>query len=91
VARPRAAQPGRRATTGLKRLLNDGSVGLVALYNTDLAGESGLSIAATFPTMAPPVAAALAKDVQSPNAKDFLSFLAGEGQSVLEQNGMEAP
>ena len=74
-----------------KQLLNDGTVRLVAFYNTDLAGASGLSIAATFPTRAQPVAAALTKDVQSPNAKDFLSFLAGEGQSVLKQNGMEAP
>jgi len=82
---------GAETTNGLKQLLNDGSVRLVAFYNTDLAGESGLSVAATFPTQAPPVAAALTKDVQSPNAKDFLAFLAGEGQSVLKQNGMEAP
>jgi len=82
---------GAETTDGLKQLLSDGSVRLAALYMTDLAGDSGLSVAATFPTLAPPVLAALTKDVQSPNAKDFLSFLAGDGQSVLRQNGMEPP
>jgi len=82
---------GAETTNGLKQLLNDGSVRLVAFYNTDLAGGSGLSVAATFPTLSQPVAAALTKDAQSPNAKGFLSFLAGEGQSILKQNGMEAP
>lgn len=82
---------GAATPDGLKQKLSDGSVRVAALYQTDLAGSPALSVAATFPAQAPPVIAALSKDTQSPNAKSFLAFLAGDGQSVLRQGGMEGP
>jgi len=82
---------GAETTDGLKQLLVDGAVQVVALYRTDVAGDPSLSIAVTFPGQAAPVIAALAKDPQSPSAKDFLAFLSGDGQASLRQGGMEAP
>lgn len=82
---------GAATTDSLTALLSDGSVRVAALYKTDLAGHPKLAIAATFPTLAPPVAAAMSMNPQSPHAKDFLAFLVREGQSSLQQNGMEPP
>lgn len=82
---------GAETTDGLKQLLDDRVVRVVALYRTDLAGDPALSVMATFPGQAPPVVAALAKDPESPNARNFLAFLSGDGQSSLRQMGMEGP
>lgn len=83
---------GAETTDSLKQLLRDGHVALVALYKTDLAGETDLTVRASFPsTPAPTVAAALAMKSESPHAKDFLAFLTLDGQTVLRQNGMEPP
>ena len=83
---------GAENTETLTGWLDDGNVGLAALYRSDLAGHPGLSVAATFSGDAPPVLAAITKNVQSAHARDFITFLAGQdGTVILRRAGLEAP
>ena len=82
---------GAENTDTLVGLLTKGDVRVAAIYCSDIKAHPEISIAATFPTPAPPVLAAIAAHVRSPYASEFLAFLVGDGLDVLERAGLEAP
>jgi len=82
---------GAENTRALIALLVEGHVRVAAVYRSDIEGHQGISVAATFPTPAPFVVAAIAAHARSPHAGEFLDFLLGDGLKILERAGLEAP
>jgi len=61
---------GAETTDSLKQMLRDGHIAFAALYKTDLAGETDLTVRATFPsTPAPTVAAAFGNEAHQPQCQ----------------------
>ena len=82
---------GAENTDTLVGLLTKGDVRIAAIYRSDMNAHPEISIAATFPTPAPAVLAAIAAHVRSPYASEFLAFLVGDGLDILERAGVEQP
>lgn len=82
---------GSENTETLLTLLIEGEVRVAAVYRSDIKVHPSISIAATFPTPAPLVVAALAARARSPFARDFLAFLLDDGFATLKRAGLDAP
>lgn len=82
---------GAENTDTLVGLLTKGDVRVAAIYRSDIKAHPEISIAATFPTPAPLVLAAITAHVRSPYARRFLAFLVGDGFVTLERAGLDAP
>ena len=82
---------GAEDTDALVAQLLEGRVRLAALYRSDITEGNGLSVAATVAYAAPLVVAALTANATSPHAREFLTFLLGDGSQPLQRAGLEVP